>query len=68
MTDLFRASRINIPFYSVRHIPTWLPGPSFKKEAARVHKLVDHIRFVPWEVNLKDIVRRFLITRSSNEL
>jgi hypothetical protein len=60
MIDL-RASRINVSLYSVRHIPTWLPGAGFKKEAARVHKLVDHIRFTPWEVIPKDIVRRVLI-------
>jgi len=68
MTDLFRASRINISFHSVRHIPKWLPGASFQKEAARVHKLVNHIRFVPWEVFLKDMVRHFLIAGPSYEL
>lgn len=67
MIDLFRPSRINISFYSVRHIPAWLPGAGFKKEAARVHKLVDHIRFTAWEVILKDIVRRFLIAGPSYE-
>lgn len=53
-------SQTNIPLYSVRHIPKWLPGVAFKKEAAQVHKLVDHIRFASWGVVLEDMVERFL--------
>jgi len=43
----------------VRHIPKWLPGAGFKKEATRAHQLVDYIRFAPWEVVLKDMVETF---------
>ena len=64
MTDLFRPRRINLSSHSVRHIPKWLPGAGFKKEAARVNKLVEHIRFVPWELFLKDTVRRFFDHRT----
>lgn len=44
----------------MRHIPKWLPGAGFKKEAAKVHKMVDHIRFASWEVVLDDMVGGFL--------
>ena len=60
MTDLLRIVRLIFPPILVRHIPKWLPGAGFKKEATKVHKMVDHIRFASWEVVLDDMVGSFL--------
>ena len=55
-----QTGQLNTSFCSVRHVPKWLPGAGFRKEAAEVHKLVDHIRFASWRVVLEDMVETLL--------
>jgi hypothetical protein len=51
-------NRSDIPFYLVRHIPTWMPGAGFKRHALRTRIKVRTMHDTPYEMVRKATVSR----------
>jgi len=44
-------------FPTLRHVPSWVPGATFQKEAKVYRQIQDEFRQLPYEETIRNIVR-----------